>query len=325
MKILIVGTGVIGTIYGQVLSEKNEVYHYVRPSRYEEKNGKTIQLDYIDERKKKKDQNIKGSYRYSCVTAADDSYDFIMVPVKTFQLCEVLKSMVKQAPKAKYLIFTLDWNLMDQVDKILSKDQYIVGYAGGGGTFKGDLLWGNVGKDIMLGTTYPEQQPMLKKIDQVFRKCGIVPEIPKNARHWLWIHNVDTAPFGAALAKYSDFMKLLDDKKLIKAAFGACKECCQICKVRGVDLKQFPETKMYQMPSFLIFIPAAMMKWNFKNNPVMQRYTAHANDSINEMCQNFEQMYQTGRELNINMPNMEVLHKNINDNAEISSPKLNSN
>ncbi|GFZ92516.1 ketopantoate reductase [Paenibacillus marchantiophytorum] len=318
MKILIVGTGMIGTIYGQVLSAQNEVFHYVRTSRYSEKNNKTIHFDYIDERRKKNDQNINGSYQYSCVTAADSSYDLIIVPVKTFQLIETMKELAKQAPKAKYLIFTLDWNQMDQVDRIISKDQYIVGYAGGGGTFKGDLLWGNVGKDIMLGTIYPEQQPILKNIDQVFRVCGIIPEVPQNALHWLWMHNVSTAPFGAALAKHRDFIKYLDDKELIKVTFGACRECCLILKARGVNLKQFPESKMYTMPSFLYFIPIAMMRWNFKKNPVMQRYTAHANDSLDEMCLNFEEIYQTGRELEINMPNMDFLHKIVEKNHTIS-------
>jgi 2-dehydropantoate 2-reductase len=309
MKILILGTGVIGTIYGQVLSANNEVIHYVRADRYAEKNNTAILYDYIDERRNKNDQMVKGSYQYSCVTTADDSYDLIIFPVKTFQLLAALKELAEQAPKAKYLIFTLDWNRMEQVDQILSRDQYIVGYAGGGGTFKGDTLWGNVGKDIMLGTIYPEQQGLLKSIDQMFRACGIIPEIPQNARHWLWMHNISTAPFGAAMSRHGDFVKCLEDKGLIKNTFGACRECCHICKERGMDLNQFPEAKMYLMPSFLYFLPIALMRWNFKNNPVMKRYTAHANDSMIEMCQNFEEIYQTGIKLNISMPNMDILHK----------------
>ncbi len=305
MKILVVGTGIIGTIYGQVLSEKNEVLHYVWSEKLNNKNDKVIQWDYIDERKAKKNQNVTGTYQYRCVTKADNTYDFIFVPVKTIQLLPVLQTLVKQAPNAKYLIFTLDWNLIDDVDEILSKDQYIIGYAGGGGTFKGDLLWGNLGTDIMLGTVHPEQQELLKKIDSCFRECGIVPEIPSQARHWLWMHNVSTAPFGTALAKYRNLTKCLEDKELIKTVFGACRECCVICQVRGVNLKQFPEVKMYHFPFFLLY---PMFKTNLTKNPVVQRYTAHAVSDIDEMCANFEEIYHTGVDLKIKMPNMKILH-----------------
>lgn len=305
MKILVVGTGVIGTLYGQALSENNEVFHFVRPEKFEEKNNRVIRWDYIDERKAKKEQNTAGTYQYRCVTKADDSYNLIFVPVKTFQLLELLKALVAQAPRAKYLIFTLDWNLMDDVDQILAKNQYLVGYAGGGGTFQGGLLWGNLGKDVMLGTVFPEQQELLKTVEGCFKECGIVPEIPGQARHWLWMHNVSTAPFGAALAKDRNLAKCLQDKKLIRTVFGACRECCAICQARGVDLKQFPEAIMYHIPFFLLY---PMFKRNLTKNPVVQRYTAHAVSDIDEMSANFQEMYQSGLELKIEMPNMQSLH-----------------
>lgn len=314
MKILVVGTGVIGTLYGQVLSQRNEVVHFVRPEKFEDKNDRVIRWDYIDERRTKKEQNTTGTYQYRCVTKADDSYDLIFVPVKTFQLLELLKTLVKQAPGAKYLIFTLDWNLMDGVDKILEKNQYMVGYAGGGGTFQGDLLWGNLGKDVMLGTVYSEQQELLKRVDGCFRECGIVPEIPGQARHWLWMHNVSTAPFGIALAKDRNLAKCLEDRALIKTVFGACRECCAICQARGVDLKQFPEAIMYHIPFFLLY---PMFKRNLTKNPVVQRYTSHAVSDIDEMSANFEEMYQSGLELKIEMSDMHILHNIIHpENAE---------
>jgi len=167
------------------------------------------------------------------------------------------------------------------------------------------LLWGNIGKDIMLGTIHPEQKEILESTDKLFRECGIIPEVPSQVRHWLWMHNVGTAPFGAALAKYRDMTKYLDDKELVKTTFRACRECCTICRARGVKLKQFPESKMYNFPLFLLY---PMFKKNFTKNPVMQRYTAHAVNDIDEMSMNFEEMYHTGLNLKIQMPNMTALH-----------------
>jgi hypothetical protein len=46
---------------------------------------------------------------------------------------------------------------------------------------------------------------ILKSIDQMFRAYGMIPEIPQNVRHWLWMHNICTVPFKAALSRHGDF------------------------------------------------------------------------------------------------------------------------
>jgi 2-dehydropantoate 2-reductase len=304
MKILIVGTGVIGTIYGSVLSEKHNVLHFVRKEKLDSLNNKEITYDILDERMDKKHQNTSGTYIYNCVDQADDSYDLIIVPVKCFQLKEVLHMLIKQAPNANYLLFTLDWNSISDIDSILEKNQYIMGYAGGGGTFKSDLLWANVGNDIMLGGVHQEQQPLLDNVSELFKSCGIIAEIPNNPLHWLWIHNVGSAPLGVALAKYNDIGKLLNDRTLVKTSFLAMREGYKICKKRGVNLKQYGEVKMISIPLLLLY---PMFRFNFTKNPIMQRYTAHAIDSIDEMVQNFKEIFQTGSSLGIDMPNMKIL------------------
>lgn len=306
MKILIVGTGVIGTLYGKVLSEKHEISHLVREEKLSKLNNKKITFDIIDERKEENNQNTKGSYTYTCTSKADDSYDLIMAPVKSFQLINVLKTLVKQAPKAKYLLFTLDWNSSIEIDDILKKDQYIMGYAGGGGTFKGDLLWANIGGDIMLGAVHKEQASLLKNTDELFKTCGITPDIKLNPLHWLWIHNIGSAPLGVALAKYHNMSKLLNDTDLVKTAFVAMLEGYDICEKRGVDLKNFKEVEMMKTPFDTLY---PMFKNNFETNPIMQRYTAHAVDAIDEMVQNFKEIYKTGSDLGIDMPNMKALAK----------------
>ncbi len=309
MNILVVGTGVIGTLYGYALSKKHQVSHFVRKEKMDILNGKEIVYDIIDERKGKNHQNTNGTYRYRCVTEANDSYDLIIVPVKTFQLEDVLHILIQQAPDAKYLLFTLDWNFSNELDNILNTNKYIMGYAGGGGTFKKNLLWANIGNDIMLGEVHPEQDALLSSTTELFKSCGIIAEISKNPLHWLWIHNVGSAPLGVALAKYRDMSQLLNDKTLVKTAFRAMRECYKICEKRGVDLKQYSEVKMFKIPICIIY---PIFKLNFTKNPIMERYTAHAVDSIDEMAENFKEIYNTGSSLGVEMPNMRALMKIIN-------------
>lgn len=304
MNVLIVGTGVIGSLYGCALSQKHHVFHYVRQEKLTLLNQKKITFDFIDERQDKKHQNTIGSYTYHCVDNANGNYDLIIVPVKTFQLTEVLRTLTVQSPDANYLLMTLDWNMSREFDKILGKSHYVLGYAGGGGTFRENQLWANLGNDVMLGAVDQEQQPLLISVTEMFKSCGIIPSIEANPLHWLWVHNVGSAPLGAALAKYHDMSRLLKDKRLIKISFKAMRECYIICEKRGVDLKNYDEIKMMSFPLFLL-VP--MFKMNFTRNPVMQRYTAHAVDSIDEMVENFKEIYATGCSLGIDMPNMQSL------------------
>lgn len=304
MKILILGTGVIGTIYGHALSKHHNITHFVRKNKFELMNGKTIPYDIIDERNDKKHMYTTGEYTYKCVSEITEDYDLIMLPVNTYQLEDALKTLVRKAPNAKYLIFTLNWNGTYEIDKYLKKDQYIMGYAGGGGTFKGDLLWGNVGNDISLGTVYEVQKPLLDATISTFKVCNIEPEIPSNILHWLWVHNVGASPLGVGLSKYNSLNEVLKDKKLVKICFKAMCEGYKICEKKGANLKAFPEVKMMSIPFFILY---PMFKHNFEKNPIMQRYTSHAFKAIDEMKDNFKQMLQTGRELKMNLPNMEKL------------------
>lgn len=304
MKILIVGTGVIGTLYGHSLSKCHEITHFARENKFSIMNNKTIAYDIIDERQAEESMYTTGEYTFKYV--ANIEYDLIIVPVNSYQLDGALEILIKQAPNSNYLLFTLNWNGTDKIDKILKKEQYIMGYAGGVGAFKDNLLWGNIGKDITLGAVYEEQKPLIKKTIEIFKECGIVPEIPSNVLHWLWMHNVEASPFGVGLSKYNDINGYLNDENLVGTCFKAMSECYRLCEKRGVNLSEFPQVEMYKMKLSDLY---QMFKSNFEENPIMQRYTAHALLAIDEMKDNFIQMFMLGKEMKIEMPNMEELNK----------------
>jgi ketopantoate reductase len=306
MKILIVGTGVIGTLYGYSLSKNHKITHFVRENKFDIMNNKTMEYDIIDEREDEESMYTTGKYTYKCVVNVEQEYDLIIVPVNSYQLDGVLERLIKQAPDSDYLLFTLNWNGTEQIDKVLKKEQYIMGYAGGGGTFRDNLLWGNVGKDVILGTVYEEQKPVLNKTIEVFKECSIIPEVPVNVLHWLWIHNVGASPIGIGLSKYNDISEYLKDERLVEICFNAINEGYSICEKRGVNLNEFPEVEVSKIPFHILY---PMFKRNFEENPIMQRYTAHALLAIDEMKDNFTKMFKLGEEMKSDMPNMEELSK----------------
>ena len=91
MKILFFGAGVIGTIYGHVLSQAgNDVTHYVRVSKKKSlENG--IKMQLLDGRSKKpKQENILYKPKVVESFSPADAYDLVIVSVRHYQLNSVL-------------------------------------------------------------------------------------------------------------------------------------------------------------------------------------------------------------------------------------------
>ncbi len=91
MKILVAGTGVIGTIYGWALSEAGaDVTHLVRRGRAASLASKAA-LDLLDERKGHPAKQA-AVYRWNITETASpvDGYELVIVPTNAHQLAEAL-------------------------------------------------------------------------------------------------------------------------------------------------------------------------------------------------------------------------------------------
>src|SRR4030043_952710 len=107
MNVLIVGTGVIGTIYGWALKEAGvNVTHLVRSSKPDlVSNG--AKIDILDERKgfKKYNQTI---YNIAITDNLmnNSNYDLVIVPTNWYQTELALKAIVPKCPNSFFYIIT---------------------------------------------------------------------------------------------------------------------------------------------------------------------------------------------------------------------------
>ncbi len=94
MKTLIVGAGIIGSIYGWAFAEAgHEVTHLVRPGKTSQfANG--MDIDMYDVRKGHK-RNFIGHYSIRVAEAIDpsDGYELVIVPTKHYHLIDTLKKI----------------------------------------------------------------------------------------------------------------------------------------------------------------------------------------------------------------------------------------
>jgi 2-dehydropantoate 2-reductase len=307
MKTLIVGTGVIGVIYGWALHKAGvDVTHFVRP-------GKTNQfldgvtLDLLDERKGYPPKSTQ-HYPIRCVDSVSpsDGYELIIVPTNGQQVETALRELAPVSGDATILTFFGNWNSLAAYDAILPRERLLLGYPDGGGTIRNGIYWTNIGAEIHLGLLEGQSAKRLEQVKQLFIRAEMKPDMQDNILHWLWVHNAGVIGFAAGLAKYRKLDLYLADKALVYQSIRATKELYELCARRGADLSKYPEIGYIKLP---IWLTAFLLKQNFRRNESMQRYTAHATSdgSLQETKYFYEQMMCTAEEIGLEMPEMKAL------------------
>ena len=308
MNVLIIGTGVIGTIYGWALKEAgHKVTHLVRTPKPELSiNG--VKIDILDERKgfKKYNQTTYSIEISENINSSND-FDLVIVPTNWYQTESALKGLFPKCPKSFYYILTSNWTGTEMFDRVLPKNQYILGYPDGGGTIKSNVYWTNIGPGIHIAKPDHENQNGFNLIKEAFSQAKIKMDVQENMLHWLWVHNAGSIAISLALQKYRKADKFLDDKKLLKDSFFATRECLDLCEKRGAYSNKYPEISAFKWPMWLL-IP--MFKFNFKHNESMKRYSAHGESMpIDDIACNYYDILNTAKEYKFAMPYFNELEK----------------
>lgn len=313
MKTLIVGTGVIGIIYGWALTEAGvDVTHFVRKGKKDKfKDGVTLAL--LDERKGHPKNNV-AKYALRCVEEVSpaDGYEFIIIPTNSYQTEEVVKTLAPVSGDAVFFIFAANWEGADFIDHLLPRERYLMGYPDGGGTIRNGAYWTNLGGEVHLGEVDGAPTDKLEKVKSLFARAGIQPDVQENILHWLWLHNAMSIGIWAGFAKYREVKPFLKDKDLLRECYGSTKELLELCARRGVDLKKYPETGTFNLPVWA-FIPLFRLLYTY--NQSMQRFTAHAADSLQEARENYAAIMKTADELHFDMPHTKAVGVYLQDAA----------
>jgi ketopantoate reductase len=307
MKTLIVGSGIIGVIYGWALAEAGvDVTHFVRNGRKGQfKDG--VNLDILDERKGHLKYNST-KYALKCVEeiSPSDGYELIIVPTNVHQTEDALKTLMPLSGQAVFLIFSGNWEGTGFIDRLLPRERYMMGYADAGGTIRDGIYWTNLGAEVHLGEVDGKSSEKMEKVKALFIQADMKPDIQENIVHWLWQHEAGAIGYAAGYAKHKDLETYLHDRNLLRQCALSTKELYKLCALRGVDLKKYPEAGFVNFPVWLITI---LVRWNIKRNESAQRYTAHVASEGNrkEMQAYLTSVMKTAQELSFEMPNTKAL------------------
>jgi Ketopantoate reductase len=302
MKILIVGAGVVGSIFGWALSGQNEVTHLVRPGRAA-RLAAGMPVDVVDRRPGQPKQ-VQGIYPIRVVETlqAGEAYDLVIIPTKHYMLEQTLSQIVPLTPQADYLLLTQNWQGTGFIDRLIDPGHYCFGDAKAGGSFVADQLVCTL-KAIDIGSSNGQMNPSLQKCITLFALAGIPAHLQPEMLHYLWVQYAYTAGPWPVLVRAGSFKKLYSEKQSIEPILATIQECLRVVEARGVDLAHFSDMQMYSHPSKLTQLLAGLaMGWMFSHDEYRKRCSLHALADPTEVRTFYYDLLHTGQELNVPMP-----------------------
>ncbi|HTO99904.1 MAG TPA: 2-dehydropantoate 2-reductase N-terminal domain-containing protein [Anaerolineales bacterium] len=299
------GAGIIGSIYGWAFAEAgHDVTHLVRPGRSSHFHG-GMQIDMYDVRKGHQ-RDFIGLYpiRLTETPSISGGYELVIVPTKHFRLEETLASLVPQVGDSDFLLLTQNWNGTQKIDMILSPSRYVFGDAKAGGKFEGEKLIATI-SSMDIGQVGGRHDACLDRVIKLCQSAQVGVTVHPEILHYLWIQYAITGGLWPALVKAGSLPAVLRDRKLGEQAIRAARECLEVVARRGVELKDYPETKMYMSSlPFAGWIAGVAIQFMFRFNKLVQRSSAHGLGDAEEVSVFYHDLVNTGGQLGVDMPAM---------------------
>lgn len=312
MKVLVFGAGVIGTMHAWAFEQSGHtVSLLVRPGQ-EGRWTEGTALRILDGRTGRA-QETKVLYRPRVVTSftPDDRYDLIVDSVRYTQAEGALPELAANRGSALVLFFHQSWRGLDVIDRVLTKEQYVLGMPRAGGIFAEGVLDGAFEGSVDLGTstcgrpTTPVVEGAARKnldfVAGLFRPAGFKVETPENMEHWYWVHFASTAVYTGAMATAGGYDAFANDKKAIHEALLAGREAMAICEARGVDLRKIPETKVFATAPLV----AAPLMRRALSQSITHRMSQTRPEHAAEFRAIFDELLETARRLNVPTPHLD--------------------
>ncbi len=313
MKVLVYGAGVIGTMHAWAFERAgHQVSLLVRPG-HEDRWANGVALRILDGRGPRQEE-FKVLYRPQIVPSLepDDGYDLIVDAVRFSQAEAVLPEIAANRGNALVLFFHQAWRGLDVLDRTLGKEQYVLGMPRAGGVLSNGVLDGAFEGKVMLGTstcgrpTTPVVEGAARKnldfVSGLFRPSGFEVVTPENMEHWYWVHFASTAVYTGAIAKEGGYDAFAQDKKAIHDALLAGHEAMEICSARGVDVRKMEDAKMFVTSPLVV---APLMRRALAQSMTRRLSQTHP-EYAPEFRQIFDEVLETGRQLNVPTPHLDA-------------------
>ena len=315
MKILVIGTGVIGCIYGWQLSEAgHEVTHIVRKGKTIENDKNEIIIHCLDARKQNK-PIIETLYRPNIVEQmGNNRYDLIIVPTKANQLNSILPILSKTGKDTNILFLQNLWiTHIRQIESAFQESRIIYAQAhiAGGGKSGNKItcvIFGSKNAPTMLGKRDGTISESVLQVDKVMRQANLNPQISKNIFAWLMSHYAEANGLVAGVMEAGTAQNYISNKEYIKHSIRLIREGFKVCALLDIHAWRIYPQALYYVPSWCL-IPALLKMYRTEETQLMiQGHIEHSPDEMEEM---FYDVFETGKDLGLPMTSYKQMQKYI--------------
>jgi 2-dehydropantoate 2-reductase len=313
MKVLIIGRGVVGTIYGWAMTNVGiDVTHVVRNHGL----SGTATLDLLDLRPGHP-KNTRVTYAPKTVTHIGPSgptggFDLVMVATKHYQAVQAIRQYLPGAPGAVFLLFTANWDGTEEIDRLLPRSSILWGYsAASGGPDSEGVLIATVNPKVRFGMLEGSDPDKFKAVTELFQRAGFTLDIKPNIIEWLWVHHaINAGGIGTALWA-GGIAEATRSFKTMRLGVLAIREALDVVAARGVDVKSYPDAKgILNMPAWLAGLVGVYgIRFTAKGRRLLR--ASHFAHSPQEMKRYYFDVLNTGERLGVAMPHLSALRERI--------------
>jgi 2-dehydropantoate 2-reductase len=252
-KILILGAGVIGSIYaGRLASAGNRVTILARNTRLNELQKKGLSL-----KNNKKDSIEKIEINTISELKKEDIYDFIFVTLHKAQVSSILPILKNNlSPNIIFMVNTCDG--YSEWTAALDEKRVLIAFPGAGGRLNDGIVYYEITSKAIQPTTIGEingsKSPRLKELTQILESSGFPVEISSNMDAWQKTHVAMMCPMiNVIYYDGGNNYSVAKNPKAIHQMVLALKEAFGFLKKSGIGI--VPSNL-----SFLLFCPSLILK-----------------------------------------------------------------
>lgn len=280
MRILIYGAGVIGCLYGALLSEAGyDVSVYARGKRLEclQTNG----LHYVMHKKTR-----TASVTVLARLEPNDRYDFIFLTVRENQLHTALKELKENcSPTVVTMVNSLE--PYEKWEAVCGQGRIVPAFPGAGGGFEGDTLNAALTPRIIQPTTVGRTGGKEKPLASVFRKAGIPCQIVRDMRAWQICHLAMVVPIADAYYEAADSANAGKDHALMHNTAVQIKRNLRDTAEMGIKLSPVKMHLFRILPSRIIAIVLGFVFRSGFGDRFMYRHSMKAPDEMRCLHEQF--------------------------------------
>lgn len=319
MKICILGLGVIGTTYANILKNgNNEVYHLIR----EEKQStidREISVHLLDGRYSRKGEEKVQTYHVDFAESSTN-YDFILVSVSSGKLKEAIETIKSKEITGTIIVFCNLWETHESIAQIIDSHPYILAFPTAGGEISNSKLNCVLFDHIMLEDKSNCNIPNYNDLINLLDGSDIKVEVPYKMIEWIWIHMAINAAVTSTAGRSGHLdnpkklaEELMNDSRALGLTVKTIRETLKVVEARGVNLRYYKnEILPYKLPSMLA---GFLMKQMFASNELTRRIMTLHSD-INDMLYGCNSIYEEGKKQNLKLP---LFYKNMDQISKVIS------